>query len=606
MKRLPQLTIILIVFFCFLHDKHDRWSKDYGAWTTVINSDGYGYCAYLPAIVLHHNLDFKNALHAVTKVRTGLSDTYADMYILGSNDKEQLNKCFVGIAVMLLPFFLIACVFAKLFGYDVDGFSYPFQIGVSIAALFYLFVGLWYIYKLLKLYNVKEVLICGILLTVAFATNLFYYTTMEPSMPHIYDFSLVAVFMYYAKRSIDSIQLKSLLMMALSLGILIIIRPTNALVVLVIPFIAGSFKSTSNYIRSIVTSKQTVIAALLLFAIVSLQFIMWHAQTGHWYVWSYPGEGFNFKHPHFTDILFSYRKGWFVYTPIMFFMVLVPLIIFLRKDMFRFFSLLALFVIITYIFSSWWSWSYGGSFGSRPFVDYYPFFCLAFGISMGFINSGWYKFAGIVIAVLCMKLNLTQTRQYESLILPVDGMTKASYWKIFMKTDPEYICWFEPKDISKDFDFMEKYTVSNDFENNTWGPKTNTNITYAYSRSGLRSTFANKTLPFTAGYVDTVCNMPVTQPGKLSVFSEFWIYMPYKDNDAKLIVSLQQGDQAAYFWNVVSLPELVDSCNTWTRIQSSAVLPSFQNKNDIMKVMVMNTQGIVYVDDFVVKFGIHK
>jgi len=605
MKRLPSFAIALILLLCFIHVKHDRWPKDYGAWTTVINSDGYGYVAYLPAIILRHNLDYKSALHAVTKVRQGLSDANIDAPIIDIDEKHQLNKCFVGIAVLLLPFFLLTCLIAKFSGFDIDGFSYPFQLSVSIAGLFYLFIGLLYLYKLLKLYNIKDLVICFVLFTVVFATNLYYYVTMEPSMPHIYDFSMVTVFLYFAKKSIDDFRLKYFIWVAISLGVLIIIRPTNILVVLTIPFLIGGLKETGSFISGFLKSKVSLIASVVLLMVVGLQFIMWHAQTGHWYVWSYPGEGFNFKQPHFIDILFSYRKGWFVYTPLMFFMLLASFILLYKYDRFRFLSAMFFFIVITYVFSSWWYWAYGGSFGSRPFIDYYSFFAVVFSISVNKVESKWYKIVAFIIAILCIELNTIQTRQYENFIIPTDGMTKSGYWEIFLKTDVEYMGWWEPKDVEKDYNFIDNYSFSNDFENNTWGGS-NDNITCAYAHSGKHSAFSNSTLVFSPGFQDSVSALPKVQQGRLSLYTSFWIYMPDRDNDSKLVVSLEETGKPAYFWYTVGLSDMVDSCNKWVKIQHAVELPDFKNGNDILKTMIYTTVGIVYIDDVEVKFGVHK
>jgi len=606
MKKLPIFTIALIVLFCFVHAKKARWTNDYGAWKNVVSGDGYGYWSYLPALVIHHNLDFNGAINAVRKISPEIKKDQVITYtIFDLGNNKQLNKCFVGIAIILLPFFLLACLYAKIFGYDVDGFSYPFQLSVGIAALFYLFVGLFYLYKLLKLYDVKDLIICFTLIIVVFATNLYYYATKEPSMPHIYDFSLIAVFLYYAKKAMLTIRLKYLLLMAVSLGILIMIRPPNVLIVLAIPFLAGSLKSTGDFILKLFKTKGTIIASIVLLAIVSLQFIMWHAQSGKWFVWSYPGEGFNFNDPHFIDILFSYRKGWFLYTPVMFFMIVVASFVFIKKDVFRFFSLAILFTVITYVFSSWWYWAYGGSFGSRPFIDYYAFFAFAFALSVNMLNlSWWYKIPGVVIGILCLYLNLLQTRQYENFILLYDGMDKAKYWKVFLHTGVEYIGCFDVKEIQNDYDFMEKYTLSNDFENNKWG--NDNNVTCAYAHSGTHSAFSNSTLQYSPGYIDSVGHLPQPAKGKLSVYTEFWVYMPDKNNDARLIVALQEKDNPSYFWHNISIPEIVDSCNKWTKIEDAVELPDFKSKNDRISIYVLNPKGIVYIDDVVIKFGTHK
>ena len=41
----------------------------------------------------------------------------------------------IGVSVLLLPFFAIGSLIAYLFHFQIDGFSFPFQLSVAIAAL---------------------------------------------------------------------------------------------------------------------------------------------------------------------------------------------------------------------------------------------------------------------------------------------------------------------------------------------------------------------------------------------------------------------------------------------------------------------------------------
>ena len=44
--------------------------------------------------------------------------------------------------------------------------------------------------------------------------------------------------------------------------------------------------------------------------------MLWKWQTGSWVVYSYKDEGFDFMHPHFWEFLFSFQKGWLLWSPI--------------------------------------------------------------------------------------------------------------------------------------------------------------------------------------------------------------------------------------------------------------------------------------------------
>jgi len=72
---------------------------------------------------------------------------------------------------------------------DADGFSKTYPILISIAALFYLMIGLLYLNSLLRLYNINEFGRSLTMIAAVFGTNLFYYVVGEAGMSHIYSFA---------------------------------------------------------------------------------------------------------------------------------------------------------------------------------------------------------------------------------------------------------------------------------------------------------------------------------------------------------------------------------------------------------------------------------
>src|SRR6185312_211759 len=154
-----------------------------------------------------------------------------------------------------------------------------------------------------------------------------------------------------------------LLIMAITLGLLIIIRPTNIFILLVLPFLAGDLKKTADFLIRVIFSRYSIIMFVAFFAIVSIQLFTWHAETGQWVVWSYPGETFTFANPHIADFLFSYRKGWFIYTPVMFFVIMGSIVMFITNKNYFLAIITLLFTgVIVYVSSCWQPWWYGGSF----------------------------------------------------------------------------------------------------------------------------------------------------------------------------------------------------------------------------------------------------
>jgi hypothetical protein len=103
--------------------------------------------------------------------------------------------------------------------------------------------------------------------------------------------------------------------------------------------------------------------------------------------------------------------------------------LFKTKNPWALFSLFS-FVATVFVFSSWWCWWYGGSFGMRCMIDYYPIF--AFGLAANFTTSNSIKklaFGSLV--ALFLVFNLFQTSQRRNLVIHWDSMSKESYWRFF-------------------------------------------------------------------------------------------------------------------------------------------------------------------------------
>jgi hypothetical protein len=138
-----------------------------------------------------------------------------------------------------------------------------------------------------------------------------------------------------------------------------------------------------------------------------------------------------------SNILFSYRKGLFVYTPVLL-LSLLGLIRLLKHGNYYLAGAWALFfLIITYLLSSWNPWYYGASYGMRVYVEFYPVFFILFALLIENLRIS-YKALILVFAFACVPLNILQTNQYKRFILHWHEMDKASYWRVFLKNSRVY------------------------------------------------------------------------------------------------------------------------------------------------------------------------
>mgnify|MGYP006893249134 CR=1 FL=1 len=408
-----------------------KWSSDY--WKGTICSDAKGYYAYLPATFVYgdQNYGFYDELE---KGKYFDIHFYFD-YRFQSADGRNYNKYFCGTAVAITPFYLGGHAIATLSDYEADGYSFPYVVSVTLAALFYLFVGLLFLLKTLTLYEVNERAKSLVILAACFGTNLFYYAIVEPGLSHIYSFAFVSMFVYFAKRYLTSHQKKYILLSAALLGMIVLIRPVNGLIILSLPFLAGSFAQLKLAFQKLFEGWRIALVGIGIgILILSIQLIIYKLSTGHFFIYSYGTDRFYFWHPHMIDMLFSYKKGLFLYTPI-YFIAFLGMCVIWRKRKFEALAFFGFFLLLTCVLSSWWMWYYGGSFSSRVYVEYLPVFMLLLGISLDSIRQRWAKIAAISTIFLLIGICQIQTYQYRYGEIHWSEMTKDRYWNVFLRID---------------------------------------------------------------------------------------------------------------------------------------------------------------------------
>jgi hypothetical protein len=386
----------------------------------VIDSDGKGYYMYLPSVFIKGDL-------------ASLTPDNRYVFQTGSGG---VNKYFAGTAVAMLPFFTGGYLTALITHKPLSGYSPPFQRAISIAGLFYLVLGSFFLCRLLLLYNIRTEIACITILAIVFGTNLLVYAVYHPSFSHVYSFCFVALFLWAGKKFFLEQKFKDVLWLSFALGMIVLIRPTNGIIILTIPFLSGSFESLKK--SAAVLFKPAVVLPLALFlGILSIQAVLWHIQTGHYFLHSYKNEGFYFNRPQILDTLFSFRKGFFLYTPLAL-LSLGGLVVIAKQSKFQAWSLVIFFSLLIYITASWWNWYYGPSFGQRPFIEFYPLNALLLAILISSAVKLKHQRVIYGIAGLLMVLNLVQSFQYVKNIISPFDMNYEKYKYTFLRTAPKY------------------------------------------------------------------------------------------------------------------------------------------------------------------------
>ncbi len=398
-----------------------RWNGTNGNdWKGQLNgADAGGYYEYLPALFIRHDLD---------RLKPELG-------FVRNQDERQVIKYPPGVAVLLFPFFELGHLLAWAGNFETSGYSEPYLKCVSLAAIFYLGLGLLALRKLLLLLNIKEGVIAVVLLLLVLGTNLGYYAVIKSGMSHVYSFAIIACFIYCIVSYFERSKPRYFVGAALFLAIALLIRPTNVVIILMLPFAAGSFSRLNFFFNN---RKVFAIAAIIFLMVWSIQLISWHHQSGSWWVWAYKGEGFYFFHPEILNVLFSFRKGFFLYTPLAL-ISLVGLLPLYKMNRTKFYALVVTLTFAIYLISAWWCWSYQDSFGMRPFIDYYSLFGILLALLLNGLSSLISKIIVYTLCLFCMLLNLVQSYQYYKGIIHPFCMNEEKYKYVFLKTNEKYV-----------------------------------------------------------------------------------------------------------------------------------------------------------------------
>lgn len=580
-------TIAIIAILCFIMAYEFSWKGNDGkGYTKVIDGDGKGYYLYLTNIFINKSIS---------------SQEPDDRFILNLSGKG-VNKYFAGTAIAISPFFGLGYLIAFLQNDKLDGYSFPFQSAMCFAALFYLLVGLLFLRQLLKLYNICETTICIILVFLSFGTNLLVYTVLEPSMSHVYSFAFISAFLYFIKKLFVSGRSKYLYLSSAVFALVILIRPVNSIIIFLIPFLAGSFENLKSIFIINFKAKRIILGSLVFICLLSIQMGLWYVQTGKFIIWSYKDEGFYFSQPHLWDFLFSFRKGFFIYTP-MAFLSLFGMLFFWERQKFAFFTLLFFFIIVFYFLSSWWCWYYGPSFGQRVMVEFYPIFALLLALLLEKPKSLFIKTVILIIAIMLMTFNLIQAYQYQKQIISSWDMNFNKYKYTFLRTSSEfYECLggnndilpykSEPKlifhlnqDFEKEYDFCLAKNIR----------------TEPVKRS--------KVCDFSGLDFNAMVKLPVNKKylGKRALFAEIELTRLEIDQNAcskaLMVINISDTSDNNYFYYRFIINETpTEVTGEWEKMKYFIEIPSLRDTTDKMSIYIWNPNKKSFIiDDFNVK-----
>lgn len=429
--------VVIFISICSVtfHKKH--WEKPNG----VIASDVKGYYGYLPALFIYDDIELSD-------IQSYVIDDDLKIWFSTTENGQNFIKFPSGMAIMYSPFFAIAHMQASYGTAPANGYSWPYRFWLTLGSLFYTFLGIFFIRRLLRLFFDDRVT-ATTLIVLFLSSNLFYYTAYDGILSHNYSFAVISGFLYGVVKWLDQPKWKYLILTAVCGGLMIAVRHID---ILFLPFVflfgVSSLRALKERFNFLWKYRwMTLTAALIMLLMLTPQLAYYKYIFGTFFHYGYSGERFFFGAPHLYDSLLSYRNGWLVYSPIM--ILAIVGVFFIRKAAASFFSFAVFSIpVYYYVLASWWCWWFVG-FGNRGYINLYPILAIAIAslLQVLYKRRIWYSIPVHAMIIGGFVFTTFQTYQFSEGIIHWTGMTKEGYWDAFgraERTQHQYILVAEP------------------------------------------------------------------------------------------------------------------------------------------------------------------
>jgi hypothetical protein len=333
-------------------------------------SDGRYYYAYLPAVVVHGNLDFAPLMvdHWGADYQPGLLEHRTETGLVR-------NKYSIGLALTLLPGFLLGHLLALASGgaIAVNGYTWPYQLASLAVIELLIWRTLLQADRLMteRLRIPARATLVGLLLF-AVGTPYAYYACREPFMVHV----VSAFWCMEVAAAVSAAQRGPAWLwprLAFAGAMAVVCRPTN------LHLLPLAVYGVAQTVRAAGCGRTMLLFPLAATALVpiGLQLLSWHVLSGKWLYYSYAGEGFHWAHPALWQTLFSSRHGLFFWSPTL---LAAALALWRRGQEALVRCWMLGFALLWYANSAWHCWWFGDAFGGRAFLELAGLFGIGLGL----------------------------------------------------------------------------------------------------------------------------------------------------------------------------------------------------------------------------------
>lgn len=573
------LFCVSLALTWFFHKDATRFNDRSELW-----SDRAGYYIYLPATFYYH-FDTRQ-MPADLDIQTG-----GGFSIDTLNNKID-TKYTYGVALLASPFFLTSGLISEITGYDTEnGLSMLFMRMMSLAAVVYLILGLWFLKKFLDHYF-RQAVSFFVITLIFLGTNLFYYALIDGMMSHVYSFFLFALFLFALKRFLDSSSRRWFILLCITFSLVVLIRPTNIIIgLLFFTWDAASPAEWRNRFRQFLKPSKILVFLVILFVLILPQLIYWKYLSGNWIHFSYRGEGFtNWSDPRILEVLFSPVNGLLTYTPLMFFFIGgIILMIFRNKQ--NGWLVAGFFILVTLLCASWKMWYFGCSYGQRSYIEYFTILAIPF----GYLTSAIFKARRVWLSAVLFFFLFLFT--YFNLRLT---SSLYRYERCYYGSTWDWDHYFRTISRAGIFSPVQQpRSYENDFENLALSPvnKPSTIFTHSGQYSIAASGSSGKTPLFKVRLGD----FGNPQPKMMDV--EIWTLKPgLLTTGASLEYTLNRGSEII-FSDKQPIDSLLKLRMTWTKICKTFIIPDVSDSSLQIRIFIRNPKHtLLFLDDLKIQY----
>ena len=576
----------------------------------VFTYDNLGFYYYLPNLFI-----YKNFAHIDMPTLEQINDQYSLTYTFYQFSKVEsgniVNRFPIGLAILISPFFIIGHLIALLTAFPADGFSLPYQWAILSSGICYSFIGFYFARKLLRFYFDDK--ITAIILLVFFmGTNIFLFVALGNHFPHVYLFTLYILLIYFTILWHKKRKKKYAVWLGILLGLIVTARYSEVFAIF-IPLFWGVYNRKTLEEKFVLLKceyKQVIWLVVLGLLAVFPQILYWWSATGSPVYFGYDdaGSGLNLFSPRFAWVLFSYRKGWLLYSPLMA-LSLVGFYFLWKKQKEAFWPLLLYFFITFYLIASF---STLVSYGFRAFIHTYAILLLPFGYSISYLlqQKKWILIGCGVLILGISYINIFQAWQFRTGVLHGHSMTKAYYWRVFLKNS------FELEDrelllIERFYDGIDRFKNEERFNRQTLyynsfeqpGGSVEENYIANEVSAGQYSFYLDENIEYFSHYEKKISSITKEYYAWFRVSMNIFPLDLPQESKIKIVVFMTYKGQI-YKYKTVDISDDIShiEANKWYTISIDYLTPELRTKNDNFNVYIWNQgKNRAYIDELMIE-----